>query len=59
MGISQLDNFQYESGIIRVWRAFRVGVGSREKALPMKSTQQVVGIRGLKLLVHQTPQKAS
>ena len=47
-GISQLNNFQYESGSIKVWRAFRVGVGSRKKALPMKSTRQVTGIKVLK-----------
>ena len=47
-GISQLNNFQYESGSIEVWRAFGVGAGSRKKALPLKSTQQVTGIKVLK-----------
>ena len=47
VGISQLNNFQYESGSIKVWRAFRVGVESRKKALPIKSTQQVTGIKVL------------
>lgn len=35
-GISQLNNFQYECGSITVWRAFRVGVRSQKKALPME-----------------------
>ena len=38
-GTSQLNNFQYECGSIKVWCAFRVGVGSRKKALPIESTQ--------------------
>ena len=42
-----------------MWRAFRVGVGSRKKALPMESTQQVTGIKVLKPFTHQTLQKAS
>ena len=33
-GISQLNNFQYECGSIKVWRAFGVRVGSWKKALP-------------------------
>ena len=47
-GISQLNNFQYESSSIKVWRAFGVGAGSRKRALPLKSTQQVTGIKVLK-----------
>ena len=47
-GISQLNNFQYECGSIKVWRAFHVGVGSRKNAPPMESTQQVTGIKVLK-----------
>ena len=42
-----------------MWRAFRVGVGSRKKALPMESTQQVTGIKVFKPFTHQTLQKAS
>ena len=41
-------NFQYESGSIKVWRAFGVGAGSQKKAPPLKSTQQVTGIKVLK-----------
>ncbi|PFX13401.1 hypothetical protein AWC38_SpisGene22517 [Stylophora pistillata] len=47
-GIGQLNNFQYECGSIKIWRAFHVGLRSRIKALPMKSTQQVTGIKVLK-----------
>ncbi|PFX16172.1 hypothetical protein AWC38_SpisGene19569 [Stylophora pistillata] len=47
-GISQLNNFQYECGSIKVWRAFLVGLQSRKKALPMKSTQQAICIKVLK-----------
>ena len=47
-GISQLNNFQYGCGSIKVWRAFHVGVGSRKNAPPKESTQQVTGIKVLK-----------
>ena len=48
VGISQLNNFQYECGSIKVWRAFHVGVGSRKNAPPMVSTQKVTAIKVLK-----------
>ena len=47
-GITQLNNFQYECGSIKVWRTFHVGVGSRKNAPPMESMQQVTGIKVLK-----------
>ena len=47
-GVSQLNNFQYECGSIKVWRSFHVGVGSRKNAPPMESAQQVTGIKVLK-----------
>ena len=48
VGISQLNNFQYKCGSIKVWRAFHVGVGSGKNAPPIESTQQVTGIKVLK-----------
>ena len=56
-GISQLNNFQYECGSIKVWCAFHVGVGSRKNAPPMESTQQVTGIKVLKPFSRTRPLK--